>query len=129
MSHELNGSVHIPSFFLAFWPLLLANICMLTPKHYHPLFGLPIIISHMVIFLPSSGIASYVGTLGMAMCHLHLTTLLCSSRADSDLGLNPNWLRSFVNRVFPLSQKVLYHSPIDNYGGTNHGNLHSKVRV
>ena len=110
MSHELNGSVHIPSFFLAFWPLLLANICILTPKHYHPLFGLPIIISHMVIFLPSSGIASYVGTLGMAMCHLHLTTLLCRSRADSDLGLESKLVEELCQSGFssfpegPISQ-------------------------
>ena len=53
------------------------------------------------VFYPtSSGIASCVGTMGMVMCHLHLMRP-CSVALGQVLiwGLNPAWLRSFVNWV------------------------------
>ena len=55
------------------------------------------------IFPPSSGIASCVGTVGTVMCYLHMTQPGCVALGRVLIwGLNPDWLRSFVNWLMQL---------------------------
>ena len=61
--------------------------------------------SSFFYYPPFSKIASFVGTVGMVMCHLHLTRPCCVALGQVLIwGLNSDWLRSFVNWVL----KVLY---------------------
>ena len=64
-----------------------------------------LILGGWFFYLPSSGIASCVGTVGTVTSHLHLTRPCCVAlRWVLIWGLNPDWLRSFVNWVssFPV---------------------------
>ena len=65
-------------------------------------------------FLPSSGIASCVGTAGTMMWCLHLTRPCCVVLGQVLIWVvSPDWLRSFVNWVFLIIQ-VLFTKEVDS---------------